>query len=162
MKKWTVKIIVILILFIIGTKKIFNSGHHIVNKPATEIDSLEIIKQGTPEEYLMEALIYYEIKHPEIVYAQALLETGNFTSSGCINKNNLFGLMKGRKLRSFNHWTESVIFYKERIQSRYDSGNYYTFLERIRYATDKTYTLKLKQIVNEQRRSEKRDSLYTK
>ena len=44
----------------------------------------------TPEEGLIEALDYYEIQYPEIVYAQALLETGHFKSSACINDNNLF------------------------------------------------------------------------
>ena len=45
-----------------------------------------------PQEGLMEALEYYEIKHPQIVYAQAILETGHFKSNVCLNYNNLFGL----------------------------------------------------------------------
>lgn len=34
-----------------------------------------------PQEGLMEALVYYGVYHPKIVYAQAVLETGWFTSS---------------------------------------------------------------------------------
>lgn len=41
-----------------------------------------------PEEGLMEALEYYEIHHKEIVYAQAILETGHFKSGGCKKGNN--------------------------------------------------------------------------
>lgn len=100
------------------------------------------------KECLMDGLLYHGIQHPEIVYAQAILETGNFTSKGCRYKNNLFGLMRKSRLRSFDHWNESIIFYKERIQSRYDGkSDYYAFLKRINYASDPTYVQKLKAIV---------------
>jgi hypothetical protein len=98
----------------------------------------------SPKEGLKEALAYYDIKYPEIVYAQAVIETGNFTSSGCKRKNNLFGLMQGRSLRTFGHWTESVAFYKNKIQSKYKGGDYYAFLKRIRYASHPQYTQILK------------------
>ena len=102
-----------------------------------------------PEKRLYEALIYYDIKNPDIVYAQAVLETGNFKSKGCVVKNNLFGLMKGKKLRSFNHWIESVIFYRDHIQNRYKGGDYYQFLTRIHYASAHNYTAMLRKIVNQ-------------
>ena len=104
----------------------------------------------SPEDGLWEALIYYDVKFPEIVYAQAILETGHFKSRGCIRDNNLFGLYDSRKGRyhRFNHWTESVVKYKEWIQYRYrPPGDYYEFLRRIRYAKDPKYITKLKQIV---------------
>lgn len=88
----------------------------------------------------MEALEYYNIHHKEIVYAQAILETGNFKSNGCLIKNNLFGIMKGNKLRTFNHWSESVLMYKDKIQSRHRQGeDYYLFLKRIGYSTNPNY-----------------------
>ena len=101
----------------------------------------------TAKDGLKEALIYYNIQHPEIVYAQAIIETGNFTSKGCKNKNNLFGLMQNGRLMTFKHWTESVIFYKNRIQKRYNGGDYYLFLKKIRYASHPQYTQILKNIV---------------
>lgn len=104
----------------------------------------------TPEEGLWEALEYYGIQHPEIVYAQAILETGYFKSQGCTKHHNLFGLYDSRKRRyhRFNHWAESVVAYKKWIQYRYKPPNdYYEFLRKIRYAEDKTYITKLKQIV---------------
>lgn len=110
------------------------------------------------EDGLWEALHYYNIEYPEIVYAQAILETGHFKSQGCLRDNNLFGLYNSRKGRyyKFDHWTESVVAYKDWIQRRYKPPeNYYKFLKRINYASDSLYTQKLKQIVrqNEKRRS---------
>ena len=105
----------------------------------------------SPEEGLWDALIYYDIKFPEIVYAQAILETGYFKSRGCTVDNNLFGLYdsKNKRYYKFNNWTESVVKYKEWIQYRYKPpDDYYIFLQNIRYAEDPTYITKLKQIVN--------------
>ncbi|MBR4936130.1 MAG: glucosaminidase domain-containing protein [Bacteroidaceae bacterium] len=104
------------------------------------------------KEGLKDALLYYDIRNPEIVYAQALIETANFTAKNCMHKNNLFGLMQGRKLRTFEHWSESVLYYKKKIQGRYTGGDYYTFLRKIRYATSPTYTKNLKKRVAEVKR----------
>lgn len=101
----------------------------------------------SPEEGLWEALEYYDIHHKEIVYAQAILETGHFKSGGCRKGNNLFGL-RGKHYHAYKHWTESVIAYKNKIQSRYKPGeDYYKFLKRINYASDPSYTRLLKKIV---------------
>lgn len=105
-----------------------------------------------PEEGIDEALQYYKIKHPTIVKAQAILETGNFTSNLCIKNNNLFGLYdsKNKKYYSYNHWWESIKAYKELIQRKYDNSKYYyMFLEDIKYAEDKEYIDKLKKIAEE-------------
>lgn len=102
----------------------------------------------SPEEGLWEALEYYDIHHKEIVYAQAVLETGNFTSKGCTVGNNLFGL-RGRHYHLYKHWSESVAAYKEKIQSKYREGeDYYKFLNRIKYAQNPQYTNILRKIVN--------------
>lgn len=102
----------------------------------------------SPEEGLMEALEYYDIHHKEIVYAQAVLETGYFKSGGCQKGNNLFGL-RGKHYHRYSHWSESVKAYKEKIQSRYRLGeDYYKFLKRIHYAENPQYINILKKIVN--------------
>ena len=106
-------------------------------------------RDKSPEEGLKEALAYYGIKCPNIVYAQAVLETGHFSSSVCQNKNNLFGLYDSKNGRyyEFEHWSESVIAYKNYIQSKYKSdSSYYRFLKSINYAQDPTYVNKVKQI----------------
>ena len=104
------------------------------------------------EEGIDEALIYYDIKYPDIVKAQAILETGNYTSNLCVNHNNLFGLYdsKNKRYYSYKHWYESIEDYKRLIQSKYDNNKYYyEFLEDIKYASDKKYVSKLKEIVKE-------------
>lgn len=96
---------------------------------------------------LMLELKRQNIKHPNIVLAQAKLETGHYTSDVCKKNNNLFGLMKGDKYHHFSHWKNSIKFYKKHIQSRYNGGDYYNFLNNIGYAEDKNYIQKLRQLV---------------
>lgn len=81
------------------------------------------------------------IKYPKIVLAQAILETGWFKSSVCRNKNNLFGLTNPRTKTyyEFDHWTDSVKAYYEKVQKRYKGGNYLLWLDKIGYAEEKTY-----------------------
>lgn len=88
---------------------------------------------------------YLDIKHKDIVLKQILLETGNFTSQVCLENNNLLGLYDGRDYYKFNHWIESLVFFKYRIQNRMrPNENYYKFLHRIKYAKDPDYITKLK------------------
>lgn len=106
----------------------------------------------SPEEGLIEALDYYGVLHPEIVYAQAVLETGHFKSNLCISGNNLFGLYNSSKNRyyTFNHWAESVEAYINYIQYRYKPPNdYYEFLDKIGYAEDPDYINKVKKLVKQ-------------
>lgn len=105
--------------------------------------SMEPLSDNT----LMKELKKENIQYPKIVLAQAKLETGNYTSKVSKTHNNLFGLRKGNKYRHFKHWSESVKAYKKLIQSRYNGGNYYVFLEKIGYAEDETYVNKLKSFV---------------
>lgn len=112
-------------------------------------ENIPTFENKTPEEGIDEALQYYDIKHPTIVKAQAILETAHFSSDLCVKNNNLFGLYdsKNKRYYSYNHWWESVIAYKKTIQKRYENSRYYyMFLEDIEYAEDKEYINKLKEI----------------
>ena len=82
------------------------------------------------------------------VLAQAVLETGNFSSHVCKEYNNLFGLYdsKRRDYFRFASWEDSVVGYKRMIQYRYRGGNYLHFLKRIGYAEDPRYISKVAQI----------------
>ena len=113
----------------------------------------------SPKDGLEEALIYYKVHHEDIVYAQAILETGYFKSRVCLEYNNLFGLYNSRKKQyyRFNHWSESVIAYKNWIQRRYKpSEDYYIFLDRIKYAESIEYIPLLKKIVNKRKNDKRR------
>lgn len=126
------------------------------DEPEESLTDIEVTNAGpiffnkSPEEGLMEALRYYGIHHPKIVYAQAILETGHFKSDLCVNNNNLFGLYDSsrKKYYDFNHWSESVLMYKQLVQYKYKPPNdYYKFLDNIGYAEDPHYINKLKRIV---------------
>ena len=79
------------------------------------------------------------------VLAQAMLETGNFSSRVCKEYNNLFGLYdsKNRDYYRFERWEDSVVGYGKMIQYRYKGGNYLNFLKRIGYAEDPRYITKV-------------------
>lgn len=125
--------------------------------PKDDLTDVEVVEvkpsffTKSPEDGLEEALGYYGVHHPEIVYAQAVLETGNFKSDLCINGNNLFGLYNSRdnEYYTYTHWSESVRDYVNFIQYKYKPpNNYYKFLSDIGYAEDPNYIKKLKGIVS--------------
>lgn len=153
------------ITFIHKSESKSDSLTYVTTPPPDTIVSPPVFMSKSAKEGLKEALEFYDIQHPDVVYAQALLETGYFKSVGCLKHNNLFGLYnsKTRRYCKFNHWTESVIAYKEWIQRRYKPPeDYYRFLQRIHYASDPTYISKLKQIVkkeHDKRRYTERDSI---
>jgi uncharacterized FlgJ-related protein len=78
-----------------------------------------------PDKFTKEKLIQYlkdlNIKYPEVVYAQAVMESGNFKSKMFKDNNNLFGMRKaksrctvaleGGTYAKFKTWRESVIDY---------------------------------------------------
>ena len=99
-------------------------------------------------ENLMATLRQFDVKFPQIVAAQALLETGYFTSRVCLENNNLFGLRRpsNGSYYTFNSWEESVKAYKDYVQYKYKGGNYYDFLNRIGYAEDGSYVSKVANI----------------
>ena len=94
-------------------RKVYARVSHEKELPALTIPNLyqEIIRNG--------------IRHPKIVLAQAILETGWFRSPLCRNRHNLFGLTnpKTGKYYEFNHWTESVRAYYTKVQYRYCQKN---------------------------------------
>lgn len=106
-------------------------------KPQTELNIANLAK----------AIEKYDISHPHIVIAQALLETGYFTSRVCLEYNNLFGLRrKDGSYYEFNNWEESVKAYKDYVQYKYKGGSYLNFLRFIGYAEDPNYAIKVAQI----------------
>jgi putative S-layer protein / peptidoglycan endo-beta-N-acetylglucosaminidase len=99
-------------------------------------------------ENLSDVLDQYGIKFKKIVMAQALLETGNFTSNVCLTIHNIFGLRRPSdgSYFEFPNWMDCVRAYRDAVQYKYISGDYYAFLDRIGYAEDKAYTSKVRRI----------------
>jgi flagellum-specific peptidoglycan hydrolase FlgJ len=112
--------------------------------------------------------VYYQlvknnIKFPNIVFAQCLIETGYFTSDLFYNQKNLFG-MKQPRIRetksvgisksgyaTYNTWVESIEDYRLWQQSvlknkqNITEEEYLELLSRI-YAEDKKYINKIKSL----------------
>lgn len=100
---------------------------------------------------LYQEIIRNGIRHPKIVLAQAILETGWFRSPLCRNRHNLFGLTnpKTGKYYEFNHWTESVRAYYTKVQYKYTGGNYLLWLHKIGYAEDPRYVREVMKVVSQ-------------
>ena len=105
------------------------------------------------EDNLMHELVAQEVAFPNVVLAQAVLETGHFKSHACTHRNNLFGLRRrDGAYMTFEHWTECVAAYKKYIQKwQTPPKDYYVYLDKLGYAEDKSYIQKLKQLTNDKR-----------
>lgn len=148
--KYIITFAVLCITFLFGVL----TGKHLSKKVIEEkvevkLEQPEFLMSDNPAKDLPKVLEYYDVQHPDIVRAQAILETGHFRSIVFKKYNNLFGLYNSRKkdYYKFNHWTESVLGYLNFIQYRYKPPNdYYQFLQKIGYAEDSLYISKLKSI----------------
>lgn len=118
-------------------------------------------------ENLYEQIKKYNIKFPDVVFAQAVLETGHFTSYLFRSANNLFGMKKpsvretlalkdknAKGFAVFSDWTMSVNDYllwqehvlkNNKIQTK---QQYLTLLDRI-YAEDKKYVILLNKVISD-------------
>lgn len=115
---------------------------------------------------LYSKILEYNIKFPDVVFAQAVLETGHFRSKLFQNSNNLFGMKLPRKRETvavgktkggyakFDNWESSVydyslwqnnIFAKKGDLTR---KQYLTMLDKI-YSESKGYSKKVTKIINE-------------
>lgn len=114
-----------------------------------KLEQPEFLMSDNPEKDLPKVLNYYGVMYPDIVRAQAILETGHFRSKVFREYNNLFGLYdsKNQDYFKFEHWSESVAAYISMVQYKYKPpDNYYSFLEKLGYATDTNYIQKVKRI----------------
>lgn len=124
----------------------------------------ECIENGTEfsEQRLWEYLQSLSISHPHIVFAQARLETGNFTSTIFKENNNLFGMKRAyfrpstsiglnRGHAKYKNWKDSVLdfaLYKAYVAKDLTEKEYYALLSSS-YAEDPLYTNKVKLIANQ-------------
>lgn len=152
MKKKVLFILLISIVFGFATGY---SLHHLIhfNDKQDEMVMLPehpfYLLEEVNEEVLYNTLVHYDFPSPAIITAQAVLESGNFKSKLCKDKNNLFGLYNSRTMSyfSFDSWISCVFAYKKFILSKYNpEENYYVFLDRIGYAEDTLYKSKVKKL----------------
>ena len=116
--------------------------------------------QCVDEDLLMNMLIEQRVKHPKIVMAQAIIESGTFTSNVYRNSNNLFGMKLPRQrtttaIGSYNGyakykgWQNSVHDYAI-YQSLYYKGlGKDAYLNKLSesYAEDPGYIGKIKKLI---------------
>lgn len=162
MKHYSLGIVIIICTIVIVINNCTNDPPVASIEPITDtistpvvIDTIiepKFLKEDTVSlKALKAALIYYKIEHPEIVFAQAILETGWLKSEVCQDYNNLFGLYHYRKkdFYKFDHWSVSVPKYAKYIQYKYHSSkydSYYDFLDDVGYAEDPEYIAKLQSL----------------
>ncbi len=102
-------------------------------------------KEKFSEAKLKEFILELNLKFPEIVLAQAKLESGNFKSRAFIQQNNIFGMHVARQrptlakkgsglLAKYNTWKESVIDYAflvaDRLRKIDTREEYFAYLDQ--------------------------------
>lgn len=96
------------------------------------------------------------VKHTNVVWAQARLESGNFESKTYKQKHNCLGIYdsKQKQYAWFNSWQECVEAYRDRVQYRFKrvdatDEEYLQWLTKIGYAKEKTYASRVRKIMRE-------------
>ncbi len=157
-EKFTIPILCLIIFFIILIKiyKIKEQLNSFMQTRTTETIDPHF-QQISIWEYLHDC----NIQHPDIVYAQVMLETGNLTSRLYNEYNNLFGMKKVNKRPTtqipcdtsvygkYANWKHSVhdyIIWQSIYAYNLSREEYFNFLGDV-YATDTNYVKKLKQFI---------------
>lgn len=99
---------------------------------------------------IKEEIIQQDIKFPEVVFAQAILETGWSKCQNCaLDKfNNVFGFTTSLGFIRFSNWQSSIRFYRLWQNKYYKGGDYFEFLSRSWGAPDMPlYIRKLKSVI---------------
>lgn len=109
-------------------------------------------------------IVKHNIKFPNVVFAQTLIETGHFTSDLLHAENNLFGMKYPRSRKttssgksnggyaSYNEWVDSVedysLWQQDMIGDKDEitEEEYLKLLGRV-YAEDKNYVKKIKWLI---------------
>jgi hypothetical protein len=126
-----------------------------------EADNEEINSSFT-REALIEEIKCHDFKYPDLILAQAVLESGHFKSNVFKENNNLFGMRQPRKRytlckgSNLNHgvyanWKVSVedrMIYDTLYLKDMTRTQYKRFLDNT-YATGGNYTVKLEKIIKQ-------------
>ena len=94
------------------------------------------VKAQTKQQVLIE-IVKCRIKHPRIVLAQSLMETGYYKCANCsMDHNNIFGFRYKGEYLTFDNWQMSVMYYKDFQDRHFKGGDYYDFLTNRGYAAN--------------------------
>jgi len=163
----------ILIIFLLTAITLSNLGGEYIYSPGEKEAMVgEYLRQSRAEyirsqdfspQLMVEYMELIGLCHADVVYRQAVLETGWFTHPRCTVYNNYFGMRRARVRKhcqagvwkghaTYEHWTLSVDDYK--LWQEYwegedmDMTDYYAFLREVGYATARNYTRTLRKINN--------------
>ena len=121
----------------------------------------EIVYSNSFEEIVYKEIVDAGIEFPEVVLRQALLETGDFSSKVFQENCNLFGMKQARVRETtamgtsrnhavYTNWKASIQDYKHWQDYNFErdscNGDYYSYLIKRKYATDRSYIHKLKSV----------------
>ena len=127
------------------------------------------VQNNFTEEKFINKIKQLNLNYPHIVYAQAMLESGNFTSKIFKENNNMFGMKQARvrinlaKSTQYNHayfetWEDCLLdfaFHRATYFSKLKTEqDYYNYLGKY-YAEDPSYIGKLKSMVNKHKLKDK-------
>ncbi len=124
-----------------------NAGYVIKNYIIKDYDSLNM-------ENIIQYMEEIELDHIPILEAQIVLETGNLKVIK--HTNNLFGF-RYKTFKTFKTWKDCLNYKKvwqENKSIYYNKENaesYYSFLTKIKYATDSNYIYKLRKIIKDEK-----------
>jgi hypothetical protein len=145
--------------YIIGHYKGYYDYKHAIVSPEERMIVIQENDKFTKEKF-KEYLLQLNIKFPHIVYAQAVLETGNFQSKIFSANHNLFGMKEARVRATTNlgselghaiygHWRESVVDYAlfqcAFLTSVKTEEGYYQYLKE-NYAEAPNYVAKVREL----------------
>jgi len=120
------------------------------NSDIEYITYLKYCDSSLTKQNVKQAIYELEIQYPEIVYAQAIWESGHFKSSICLKGNNLFGMKYPRRRHTlaigtykgharYRTWIESIIDYKIWQGKKMIKGDYIKYLRKRGYNHNKKY-----------------------
>lgn len=133
-----------------------------LNKAEEALETSKKEVNDFSEENLLSFMKQIKLKHSDIAFSQAVLETSNFKSKIFLYNNNLFG-MKEAKVRGtvnkgtnrghakYDNWRESVIDYllwQQNYANFDDEKEYIKKIDEV-YAEDSNYIKKVNHIKNE-------------
>lgn len=145
----------------IHAKDSCEAGENIEITDTLSVDSVATVKpvvfhkgyKPVKEEFL-NACDSLKISNGNVVWAQARLESGNFTSSVYKSKNNCLGLYDSRNrcYMHFDSWVHCLIAYRDKVQYKCKLCNasdteYLAWVCDSGYAEDSTYYSKVHQIL---------------